>query len=95
MEIFNINNQAARVQRQARDEQEKRAQRAKDAARPGAFSRYVDEAELDAEVREVEHGEAVRPLEGNDQEAAREDRQQSGHFDHAPGEQGSHLDLEG
>lgn len=95
MEIFNINNQAARVQRQARDEQEKRAQRAKDAAKPGAFSRYVDEAELDAEVREVEDAEATRPLEGNDQEAAREDRQESGFFDHPPAEQGGRLDLEG
>ena len=95
MEIFNVNNLASRVQRQQRDEAEQRAEKARAADRASVFRLYTDEAELDAEVHESEEAERTRALEGNDQEAAHEDRQESGYFEGPPAERGGHLDIEG
>lgn len=95
MEIFNVNNQASRIQRKPREDEERRTQRAGEAAEAKGAREYIDQAELDSEALPTEEAEGVRELAGNDQEEAHEDRQQAGYFEHHEGEQGRRVDLEG
>ncbi len=73
-----------------------RALRRASRAQRSASRRIQDDAELSADVEEVEAPEALRALEGNDQEEAHEDRLEHGIYDetgpHAEGE--PHIDLE-
>lgn len=98
MEIFNANNAASQAHAAQSKREDKRAQRAREGDHAERFRGYLDEAELDPEVAHVEATEAVREVAANDQESAREDREEAGFYDASGAERAKDppsLDLEG